>query len=184
MRDGPPFRGGCRKNPRRPHCVRSKGGVKKPEDHRSAASRSALPRRSGCLLWPSQRMPPRFSQRALCDTLRAKEVRSQHARSAPPLPKAGVIRSPRLACAGTPERKRRAGAARLSRQRSPSACRRHGESWPAPSGRAIRNHDGPTRAPYRVDAQGDRMLGRDGWRRLRDWKAADVSGREVPRTPL
>jgi hypothetical protein len=26
--------------------------------------------------------------------------------------------------------------------------------------------------------------GVSGWRRLRDWQAADVSGREAPRTPL
>ena len=70
--------GGCRTKPRRPHWIRSKGGVEKPEGHRSATACSARPHRSRRLPRPSQRAPPRFSWAALCDSHVEERACSAH----------------------------------------------------------------------------------------------------------
>jgi hypothetical protein len=83
---GAALRGFAGDEPRRSHTgaavfshsgIRSRVGSKNSKGHRSAASRSAWPRRSRRLLRPSRRAPHRFSPTALCDTHRPTWERTE-----------------------------------------------------------------------------------------------------------
>ena len=70
----------CCTNPRRPHSIRSNGGVQKPEGHRLAAARSARPRRPGAFHGRHSERRPGF-RRGLYATA---SYRSKDARVRPP----------------------------------------------------------------------------------------------------
>jgi hypothetical protein len=62
--------GGCFTNLRRAHWSLSKGGFEKAASRRSPEARPAKPWRCQAPQRPSQRAQPRFSQMALCNSLR------------------------------------------------------------------------------------------------------------------